>query len=76
MTDTKKVDKINNWCYADEEEVTELGKTCQSRENNMEVEVCLQRHKSLFPEERDQTQIKICSFFCVVTEKPQTFIGD
>lgn len=47
---------------------TELGKTCQSTENTR-VEVYLQRPKGLLPKEKDQTEINLCSFPCVVTEK-------
>lgn len=54
VTETKEVHK-NNGLYADEEEITEFGKSCQGRENNADVEVWLQKHKSLYPEEKDQT---------------------
>lgn len=47
---------------------TELGKTCQSTENT-KVEVYLQRPKGLLPKEKDQTEINLCSFLRVVTEK-------
>lgn len=50
---------------------TELGKTCQSTENT-KVEVYLQRPKGLLPKEKDQTEINLCSFLRVVTEKKKT----